>query len=138
MRGGLSARPAAIAAIQAQGRAHFDAMFPAWRGVETERFWSGLACLTGSLAPFVGAVPGADGLFAAFGWHGSGVAAGSQSGRDVAAIIGGAENPVPALLRQPPRQFPLPGLRRLWLRAAYAGYGWKDGPVRPLTAPPAP
>jgi glycine/D-amino acid oxidase-like deaminating enzyme len=131
MRGGVSARPEALKAIKALGRAHFDAMFPAWRDVETERFWSGLACLTGSLAPFVGAVPGTDGLFAAFGWHGNGVAAGSQSGRDVARIIGGADNPVPALLRRPPRQFPLPGLRRLWLRTAYVAYDWKDGPVRP-------
>ncbi|AMY68956.1 NAD(P)/FAD-dependent oxidoreductase [Frigidibacter mobilis] len=57
MRGGLSARPRAEAETLARLRRHFEALFPAWRDAQTETSWSGLACLTGSLAPFVGPSP---------------------------------------------------------------------------------
>jgi len=129
MRGGLSARPRAEAATLARLRKHFEALFPAWKGAQTETAWSGLACLTGSLAPYVGPVPGAPGLFAAFGWHGNGVAAASLGGAEAARLIAGAPATLPALLTTPPRRFPLPRLRKLALRAAYAGYALRDGPL---------
>ena len=127
MRGGLSARPKAEAATLARLRKHFEALFPAWNGAETETSWSGLACLTGSLAPFVGPVPGAPGLYAAFGWHGNGVAAASLAGAEVARLIAGAPARLPALITTTPRRFPLP--RKLALRAAYAAYALRDGPL---------
>ena len=127
MRGGLSARPDAEAATLARLRRHFEALFPAWKGSQTETAWSGLACLTGSLAPFVGPVPGAPGLFAAFGWHGNGVAAASLAGAEVARLIAGAPARLPALICAPPRRFAVP--RRLALRAAYAAYALRDGPL---------
>ncbi|GGH47121.1 oxidoreductase [Frigidibacter albus] len=129
MRGGLSARPKAEAETLARLRKHFEALFPAWRHAQTETAWSGLACLTGSLAPYVGPVPGAPGLFAAFGWHGNGVAAASLGGAEVARLIVGAPTTLPALLTTPPRRFPLPSLRRLALRAAYTAYALRDGPL---------
>ena len=129
-RGGLSARPDRMAATQRMARAHFDTLFPAWRDVETERSWSGLVCLTGSLTPFAGAVPDRPGLYAAFGWHGNGVSAASLAGRRIAHAMAGRPNPAPALMQRPPRRFPLPALRRSWLRLAYIAYGIADGPVR--------
>ena len=129
MRGGTSATPKAEAATAARVRAEFRRLFPAWAGVEVEHEWAGFVCLTGSLAPFVGPVPGAKGLFAAFGWHGNGVAPASLGGALAAGLIAGIPTAIPALMRQPPRRFPLPPLRRLWLRAAYRAYALQDGPL---------
>ncbi len=130
MRGGLSAGPAGFERARRRVRAHFEALFPAWAGVETETIWSGLACATASGAPFAAAIPGHPGLFAAFGWHGNGVAAASEAGRRVARAMAGAPHGLPELLRALPPRFPLPALRRLWLALAYARYGLADGPLR--------
>lgn len=127
MRGGTSGTTAALRGMEANVRRHFEALFPAWAGAETEQTWSGLVCLTGSLAPFVGEVPGAQGLYAAFGWHGSGVAAASYSGQQVGRLMTGQAAHLPALVRTAPRRFPLPAFRRSWLQLAYAGYGLTDG-----------
>ncbi|WP_114965211.1 NAD(P)/FAD-dependent oxidoreductase [Alkalilacustris brevis] len=135
MRGGLSADPVRLRVLEAEARRHFERLFPAWAHVETESRWSGLVCLTGSLAPFCAEVPGAPGLFAALGWHGNGVAPASEGGRRIAAAMAGQPNPAPALMQMVPRRFPLPRLRRLWLRLAYAGLALRDGPVRAAPAP---
>lgn len=129
MRGGTSASPLAETATLRRVRSHFDALFPAWRQVETERAWSGFICLTGSLTPFVGPVPGADGVYAALGWHGGGVAAASYSGKQVANDIMRLPADLPALVKAPPPRFPFAPFRRLGLRLAYAGYTLKDGPL---------
>ena len=52
MRGGLSHTPQTEADIRKQIRADFEAMFPAWRHVETPHYWSGLVCLTRDLLPY--------------------------------------------------------------------------------------
>ena len=107
-------------------------MFPAWAGVETDREWSGFVCLTGSLTPFAGPVPGEDGLYAAFGWHGNGVSSASYAGHLVGRIISGERPRLPAVLATPPRRFPLAPFRRQLLALAYLWRGLKDGPVRPV------
>jgi glycine/D-amino acid oxidase-like deaminating enzyme len=127
MRGGLSADPAEDRAIQALARRDFQKMFPAWTSVETERAWSGLICLTGSLTPFAGAVPGTEGLYAAFGWHGNGVSTASLAGREVGHLMAGRPVALPAPIAKAPQRFPLPVLRLPMMRAAYAWYGWRDG-----------
>lgn len=127
MRGGLSASAEALARTERRARAHFEAMFPDWRGIATERTWSGLVCLTGSRAGFVGAIPGAEGLFAAFGWHGNGVSTGTLAGQRVAVEMAGGRADIPALLRLPPRRIPF---RRAGLALAYAAYALADGPIR--------
>jgi len=129
MRGGVAGTVAAQRKMEANVRTHFEALFPAWAGAETQSTWSGLVCLTGSLAPFVGEVPGHSGLYAAFGWHGSGVGAASYSGQQIGRLMTGHEADLPALVRAVPRRFPLPAFRRLGLRLAYAGYALKDGPL---------
>lgn len=128
MRGGLSARPEALRRTGAEARAHFEALFPGWADVATERTWSGLVCLTPSLAAFAGPAPGAAGLFAAFGWHGNGVATGTLAGRRIAGEIAGGSADIPRLLRRPPRPLP-PALRRWAMRLAYMAYGVLDGPM---------
>ncbi len=121
MRGGLSARPRETRAIAARIRRDFAAMFPAWTDVEIEHEWSGLVCLTASLTPYVGPVPGMAGVFAGFGYHGNGVAMASHSGRILAALARGEtpEAAWPAAMRTPPPRFPLGRWRRLLLRPAY-------------------
>ena len=126
-RGGYSARPQALAVFARQARAEFDTLFPRFSHAETERAWSGLVCLTGSLAPYAGPVPGAAGLYAALGWHGNGVAAASEAGRRIAGLMAGGTDTLPALLRRPPPRIPLP--RRALLRVAMPVLRALDGPV---------
>lgn len=127
MRGGTGLGAAEAARTAARIRADFRAMFPAWAGVETPWSWNGLACLTGSLVAYLGPVPELPGGFAAFGYHGGGVAMASWCGARAADLMAGtigvADLPP---LTLPPRRFPLPPLRRHYLKAAYAWYGWRD------------
>ena len=128
MRGGTGLSPGESARMRARIRADFAAMFPAWAQVETPWFWSGLACLTPSLTAHVGAIPELEGAFTAFGYHGGGVAMASWCGARVADLLAGAIRPsdLPPPLARPPGRYPLPGLRRHFLKAAYAWYGWVD------------
>ena len=126
-RGAVSARTDALERFGQQARDEFETLFPGFAGAETERAWSGLVCLTGTLAPYAGPVPGAVGLHAALGWHGNGVAAASEAGRRMAGIMMGAEDTIPALLRRPPPRIPLP--RRALLRAMMPVLAALDGPV---------
>lgn len=126
-RGAVSARAEALAAFGHRARAEFETLFPGFADAATERAWSGLVCLTGSLAPYAGPVPGAAGLHAALGWHGNGVAAASEAGRRMAGTMMGAGDTLPALLRRPPPRIPLP--RRALLRALMPVLAALDGPV---------
>lgn len=128
MRGGLARTPRAETAIRARVRADFDAFFPAWRGVGTPHYWSGLVCLTRDLLPYAGPIPGMEGAFAGFGYHGNGVAMGSHAGAVLADLALGRapDRPWPAPMRHVPRRFPLGRYRRALLRPAYLGYGLAD------------
>ncbi|SFE40397.1 NAD(P)/FAD-dependent oxidoreductase [Roseivivax sediminis] len=121
MRGGLSATPRETRATARRIRRDFQAMFPAWRGVEITHDWSGLACLTSTLTPFVGPVPDMPGVFAGFGYHGNGVAMGTYAGTLLAAQAGDRPmpGPYPDAIRTPPPRFPLGRFRRALLRPAY-------------------
>lgn len=135
MRGGLSADPAEEAQVRARVRRNFQAMFPAWAGVETEREWTGLVCLTGSFTPYAGPVPGTEGLYAAFGWHGSGVSMASLAGHEVGRMMAGAEVTLPGPLARPPARFPIPFLRIPFMRLTYLLAGFSDGRVRAAQTP---
>lgn len=123
-RGGVRATRDAIAKFQHRLRADFDAMFPRFAGVPTETRWSGFVALSRKGLPFIGAVPGCPGAWAAMAYHGNGVATGSWAGARIADLVAGArpESVLPAILRQRMPRFPLPGLRPVYLRAAYALY----------------
>jgi len=118
-RGGLISTPGNEARIARRVRADFDALFPEWRHVETPFYWSGMVCLTATLTPFCGAIPGMPGAFAAFGYHGNGVAMGSWCGKMLGDLARGAAPPVPRAFARPPMRFPLGPLRRAWLGAEY-------------------
>ena len=128
MRGGLRATPGAEAAIRRKIRADFHTMFPAWRKVEITHDWSGLVCLMSNLTPYVGPVPDMPGVFAGLGYHGNGVAMASHAGRILAGLVldKTPDTACAALLRIPPRRFPLGRFRRALLAPAYAVAGLLD------------
>ncbi len=125
MRGGTDLSPRDEAAMRRTIRASFERIFPAWTHVETPYFWSGLAAVSRTMAAYVGALRQQN-QFAALAYHGSGVAMGSWAGKQVANMIAGYGTNIPAPMRQRSRPFPLPRLRRHYLKAAYAWYGWQD------------
>lgn len=125
VRGGTSAGPAAQERMKARARSDFEAMFPAWKHVETPHYWSGFVCLTRALTPYIGPIGDWQNAWAGFAWHGNGVALGTWSGRMLAELATG-KGRVPALMAAEPARFPFGGLRRLVLPAAYAWYGLKD------------
>ncbi len=128
MRGGLMSSPRAEAAARARTRRDFEAMFPAWRAVESPHMWSGMVCLSRRGLPYVGPVPGARGLFAGLAYHGNGVAMGSYAGRLLADLALGRapELPYPAAMRGPMGRFPLGRARRLLMPPAYAALALGD------------
>ena len=102
--------------------------FPAWRGVEIDYAWWGLVCLAQDLLPHLGWLDDGKRTLAAMAYHGSGVSFATMFGRAAAARLAGREPdpPLPAFVLTPPPRFPVPGLRLVALRAAYAAYGIKD------------
>jgi len=122
MRGGLFSSARFDARMHRTIRAHFDAMFPAWRHVETPHGWNGLLSLAPDLTPFAGPVPEMPGAFAALNYHGNGVAMASHAGAILADLA--CDRPPrphhPAVMQRPPRRWPLGRLRRAMMWPPYA------------------
>lgn len=127
LRGSVKVSEDNIAATEAKARVDFERMFPAWRHVETEHFWSGLICMTRNLVPFAGAVPGMVNAWAALGYHGGGVTMAPYAGALIADMaLGRNIRPHPGLMQQPLRRFELGRWRRASLPMAFAWYNLKD------------
>lgn len=128
MRGGTSHSADAVAHMRKAIRNDFETMFPAWRQVETPWFWSGLVCLTRSLTQYLGRIDGWPNAWISAAYHGNGVAMGSHAGRLAADLAAGAmtETDIPAVMRGGLKVFPLPALRRSYLKAVYAWFGLID------------
>lgn len=130
MRGSLRTTQRSLLSAAAATRQDFERIFPAWRHVETPYSWSGLVCLSRSLTPFAGPVPGLDNAYAALAYHGNGVAMGSYAGRLLAGQIlgedGDGRHATPDIMLRPMRRFELGPLRRLSLPLAYTWYGLRD------------
>ncbi len=124
-RGALTAGPRAQARMRRAVLRHFHRMFPAWRMVEAEHFWSGFVSLAGDRLPHIAPIEGWDGAWAAMNWHGNGVALATWGGRQAArAALDGA--PVPAAMARPLPRFPLGRARRALLYPALAWYALRD------------
>jgi len=126
MRGGIRATHAEDRKMHRMIRRDFEAMFPAWRHVETPWFWTGLVCLTGKRVPYVGPVEGMKGAFAGFGWHGNGIAMGTYAGRLLASLALGQDAEIPAVMRGAPLRIPLGQRRRMILPPIYKGLAVRD------------
>ena len=120
MRGGLKAAESETLRAQSRIRRHFDTLFPAWAKVPHEYQWNGLVCLNSHGLPYVGGVPGLQNMYAAFGWHGNGVAMASYGGHLLANAIIGEKNHIPAVMQRIPKALPFAPYRRRWLGPAYA------------------
>ena len=125
-RGALRATSSGTAGSQAQNRRDFEQMFPAWAGVETSHFWSGLLCLTRNLHQFIGPLSSLDGAFAALGYHGNGVAMASLAGRRVGDLAAGQKPNLPIIVQRPLKRFPFAPARRAYIQAAYVKYRLQD------------
>lgn len=128
-RGGIDASPEGRLATRGHLTADFNRMYPAWKDIPIEYNWSGFVCLAADLVPYIGRIDTMENAWTAFAYHGNGVAMASWSGATLAGLIAGntdVENAVPAMVRTPPRRFPLPWLRLAYLRAAYFGYKIQD------------
>lgn len=128
MRGGLHARPNVEQRIAKALRRDFEAMFPAWAGVETAHLWSGLVNLSRGLTPYVGPVPGMDNAWVSMAYHGNGVAMASYSGTLVAELIRGRTppGPYPRVMQAPLGRFPLGKARRALVALATPALRLRD------------
>lgn len=129
LRGGIRATPGSDRAMRLRARMDFERIFPHWAHVETPHFWSGLACIARDLTPFAGPVPGMPGAFAAFAYHGNGVAMGSYCGALLADLALGRPREISAVMAAAPPRFELGRSRRWMLAPAYAWRRWADGDV---------
>ena len=128
VRGGLMADVGSEARAIKRARADFDAMFPAWRSVETPHAWSGMVCIARNRMPFVGEVPGEPGMFTSLCYHGNGVAMASYSGALLADLSVG-KTPAriyPDVVKRPLARFELGQFRRLIMPFVYAGFALSD------------
>ncbi|MBC7164645.1 MAG: FAD-dependent oxidoreductase [Roseovarius sp.] len=122
MRGGLFSSARFDERMNRVTRAHFDAMFPAWRDVETPHGWNGLLSLAPDLTPYVGPIPDMPGAFTGLSYHGNGVAMASHAGALLAdlAMDRPPRHLYPEIMRKPPRRWPLGRFRRAMIWPPYA------------------
>ena len=128
VRGGLLSNPRSEKRALARARRDFEAMFPSWKHVETPHGWSGMVCIARDRMPFVGPVPGREGLFASLCYHGNGVAMGSYSGAIVAELAQGRKPSrlYPEPMKTPLSRFELGRFRRAVMPTAYAAFALAD------------
>lgn len=95
-------------------------VWPHWGDVEIDYRWHGLICMTASLCPTLGQLEDDDSIYFGFGYHGNGVNTATWAGQQLAGWIGRGREPVglPAIVRGLCKKYPLPVLRRSYLRSA--------------------
>lgn len=128
VRGGLMANAGSEARAITRAREDFDAMFPAWREVETPHAWSGMVCIARNRMPFVGEIPGEAGMYASLCYHGNGVAMASYSGALLADLVQEKEPSriYPDVVKLPLKRFEFGRFRRAIMPFAYAGFALSD------------
>lgn len=128
-RGGIGGKRPEEALVQRRLEAEFRTLFPAWKDVGFDYFWSGLVCLCRDNVFHVGALPEKDNAWYGLAFHGGGVSMASWTGAALADMVAGAsssEFKIPAPMRKPIPWIPFPALRPMYLRGAYAWFGLKE------------
>ncbi len=129
-RGDTDGTPASAAKMRAWLTRRLGEVFPAFAGAETSHFWRGLVSLTATRMPAIGRLPDDPTVLFAYGCHGNGVNTMPWAGQALARLAAGAnrdEDIIPAPILGLSPRFPLPALRRLYLKSAYLWYALKDG-----------
>lgn len=106
----------------------FRRIWPGWSDIEIDYRWHGLICMTGSMRPAVGRLDGDSSAYYGFGYHGNGVNTATWAGKQLADWIGSGAEPagLPSIVKGLPRRYPLPALRRAYLRTGLAIANWLD------------
>ena len=106
----------------------FRRIWPGWADVEIEYRWHGLICMTASLRPAIGRLTDDPFTFYGFGYHGNGVNTATWAGKQLADWIGCGRAPdeLPRMVRELPRRYPVPALRRAYLRTGLVIANWLD------------
>ena len=128
-RGDTDGSPASAERMRAWLTRRLGEVFPAFAGAEITHFWRGLVSITRTRMPAVGRLPDDPSVFYAYGCHGNGVNTMPWAGQALAKLAAGAnrdEDVVPAPILGLSPRFPVPALRRFYLKAAYLWYGLKD------------
>ncbi len=128
-RGGWDASARGVAKRREIMVAQFKRMFPAWAAVEFTHFWNGFVCVTYDRVVKTGLIDDDPSMICALAYHGSGVGTATWNGRMAARIAAGnaaLDTHVPLMMRGAPPKFPMPWLRKTYLKAMYATYGLKD------------
>lgn len=82
-----------------------QAVLPWLKNISIIRSFAGITEYTADGEPFIGAVPGVDGLFVAAGFHGQGFCVGPLAGKIIAGLICGDKSPVSLEPFRPDRFF---------------------------------
>lgn len=101
-------------------------LFPGFDGMPITHSWRGFIAATTRLTPAVGELPEDPSVSYAFGCHGNGVAFMTWAGRELALRIADKAGALPAPLIGLPDPFPMPALRRWWLRIRLAQAWFED------------
>ena len=103
-------------------------LWPGWAHVDIDYRWHGLICMTASLRPAIGRLTDDPFTFFGFGYHGNGVNTATWAGKQLADWIarGRAPDDLPRFSRQLPRRYPVPALRRAYLRTGLTVANWLD------------
>ncbi|MGE3832845.1 MAG: NAD(P)/FAD-dependent oxidoreductase [Parvibaculaceae bacterium] len=127
-RGGTDATDGGAEPMRRHMIATLSEMFPVFAQAEITHFWRGFVCLAYDLVPYVGALDEKKSVWTALAYHGNGIAMASYAGRGLANLIAGTPEraALPNILTRRLARFPLPALRPLYLKGAYAWFNYKD------------
>lgn len=132
-RGDARGDPQGAARVYAALEGRIGELWPHWRGVDITHRWRGLVCFTLGLRPCIGKFPDDPSVMFGFGYHGNGVNTATWAGRELAYWLAGSNasediepRHLPALVRGLRPRFPLPALRRLYVRLGLAYYKLRD------------